>query len=106
MLKEKTYDSGDIVTVYLQTGQEILGKFVSEDDISTVIKKPLTVAIGPQGAAFQTFTVTGDSENDVSFKTGKIISVLKTNKETSESYKTATSGQRQIVVPGNGAILQ
>ena len=26
MLKEKTYEKGDIVTVYLQTGQEILGK--------------------------------------------------------------------------------
>ena len=48
MLKEKTYNSGDIVTVYLQTGQEILGKFVSEDDSSTVLTKPLTVAIGPK----------------------------------------------------------
>jgi hypothetical protein len=103
MLKEKTYDSGDIVTIYLQTGQEILGKFVSEDDNSTVIKKPLTVAIGPKGAAFQTFTVTGDSENEVSFKTGKIISVLKTNDATSSSYIEATSG---IVVPGKGGILQ
>ena len=27
MLKEKTYEKGDIVTLYLQTGQEILGKF-------------------------------------------------------------------------------
>jgi hypothetical protein len=83
MLKEKTYNSGDIVTVYLQTGQEILGKFVSEDDSSTVLTKPLTVAIGPKGAAFQTFTVTGDSEKNVSFKTGKIISVLRTNEATS-----------------------
>jgi ABC-type enterochelin transport system ATPase subunit len=103
MLKEKTYNSGDIVTVYLQTGQEILGKFVSEDDTTTIIKKPLTVAIGPQGAAFQTFTVTGDSENDVSFKTGKIISVLKTNDATSSSYIEATSS---IITPDKGGIIQ
>ena len=103
MLKEKTYDSGDIVTVYLQTGQEILGKFVSEDDSSTVLTKPLTVAIGPQGAAFQTFTVTGDSENNVSFKTGKIISVLKTNEATSSSYIEATSG---IIVPAKGGLVK
>jgi len=106
MLKEKTYESGDIVTLFLQTGQEILGKFVSEDDSSTVVCKPLTVALGQKGAVFQTFTVTGDSESNVSFKTGKIISVLKTNTATSASYKTATSGQPQIVVPGNGGILQ
>ena len=103
MLKEKTYNSGDIVTVYLQTGQEILGKFVSEDDTSTVLTKPLTVAIGPQGAAFQTFTVTGDSEKNVSFKTGKIISVLKTNEATSSSYIEATSG---IIVPPKGGIVK
>ena len=103
MLVEKTYNSGDIVTVYLQTGQEILGKFVSEDDTSTVLTKPLTVAIGPQGAAFQTFTVTGDSENNVSFKTGKIISVLKTNEATSSSYIEATSG---IIVPPKGGLVK
>ena len=103
MLKEKTYNSGDIVTVYLQTGQEILGKFVSEDDSSTVLTKPLTVAIGPKGAAFQTFTVTGDSEKNVSFKTGKIISVLKTNEQTSASYIEATSG---IIVSAKGGLVK
>jgi hypothetical protein len=103
MLKEKTYNSGDIVTVYLQTGQEILGKFVSEDDSSTVLTKPLTVAIGPKGAAFQTFTVTGDSEKNVSFKTGKIISVLRTNEATSSSYLEATTG---LIVPPKGGIVK
>jgi len=42
-------------------------------------------------------------KKNVSFKTGKIISVLKTNKATSESYRTATSG---LVVPEKGGILQ
>ena len=59
--------------------------------------------MGPKGAMFQTFTVTGDSENDVSFKTGKIISVLKTNDATSTSYIEATSG---LVLPGAGGNLQ
>ena len=103
MLKEKTYEKGDIVTVYLQTGQEILGKLDSEDDNYIVITKPLTIAMGPKGAMFQTFTVTGDSENEVSFKTGKIISVLKTNDATSTSYIEATSG---LVLPGAGGNLQ
>jgi len=102
MLKEKTYDHGDIVTVYLQTGQEILGKFVSEDDSFTTITKPLTIAMGPKGAAFQTFTVTGDSEYDVQFKSNKIISVLKTRKDTADSYTQATS---TIITPGKGGLI-
>ena len=102
MLKEKTYDHGDIVTVYLQTGQEILGKFVSEDDSFTTITKPLTIAMGPKGAAFQTFTVSGDSANNVALKTSKIIAVLKTNDDTADSYRTATTG---LVVPAQGKLV-
>jgi len=103
MLKEKTYEKGDIVTVYLQTGQEILGKLDSEDDNYIVITKPLTIAMGPKGAAFQTFTVTGDSENNVHFKQGKVISMLKTRKDTADSYTQATS---TIITPDKGKILQ
>lgn len=101
MLKEAKYKSGDIVTLYLQTGQEVLGKFVKENAGYTTINKALTVAIGPQGAAFQPFTVTGDSEKEVEFKTDKIISVLKTNKQTTEAYRAATSG---IIVPEEGLV--
>ena len=102
MLKEKTYEHGDIVTVYLQTGQEILGKFVSEDDNQTTITKPLTIAMGPKGAMFQTFTVTCDSEYDVHFKSNKIISVLKTRKDTADSYTQATS---TIITPDKGGLI-
>tara|TARA_B110001454_G_C12409233_1_gene304382 strand:- start:44 stop:355 length:312 start_codon:yes stop_codon:yes gene_type:complete len=102
MLKEKTYENGDIVTIYLQTGQEILGKLDSEDDNYIVITKPLTIAMGPKGATFQTFTVTGDSENNVHFKQGKVISMLKTRKDTAESYTQATS---TILTPGNGGLI-
>ena len=102
MLKEKICEKGDIVTVYLQTGQEILGKLDSEDDNYVVITKPLTIAMGPKGAAFQTFTVTGDSENNVYFKQGKVITMLKTRKDTADSYTEATS---TIITPGKGGIL-
>ena len=102
MLKEKICEKGDIVTVYLQTGQEILGKLDSEDDNYIVITKPLTIAMGPKGAAFQTFTVTGDSENNVYFKHGKVITMLKTRKDTADSYTEATS---TIITSGKGGIL-
>ena len=102
MLKEKTYEKGDIVTVYLQTGQEILGKLDSEDDNYIVITKPLTIAMGPKGAAFQTFTITGDSENNVYFKQEKVITMLKTRKETTDAYTQATS---TIITPDKGGIV-
>jgi len=52
---------------------------------------------------FQTFTVTGDSESNVHFKQGKVISMLKTRKDTADSYQTATS---TIITPDKGGIVQ
>ena len=102
MLKENKYEKGDIVTLYLQTGQEILGKLDEENGSYIVITKPLTIAMGPKGAMFQTFTVTGDSENNVYFKQDKVISMLKTRKETTDAYTQATS---TIITPDKGGIV-
>ena len=52
MLKEKRYEEGDIVTLVLTGGQELLGKFVSESGDYFIIKKPLTLMYG-QKISFQ-----------------------------------------------------
>lgn len=101
MLVEKAYKVNDIVTIALASGQEALGKLVKEDDNTVVLTRPLTIAFGPQGAAFQPFTMTGDSEGEVSFMKDKVVAILKTNKETTDGYRQATSG---LVVPEGGLI--
>lgn len=102
MLIEKSYKLNDIVTLALASGQEVLGKLVKEDDSSIVLTRPLTIAFGPQGAAFQPFTMTGDSEGEVSFIKDKVVAILKTNRETTEGYRAATSG---LVVPEKGGLI-
>lgn len=102
MLVEKSYKINDIVTIALTSGQEALGKLVKEDDNIIILTRPLTIAFGPQGAAFQPFTITGDSEGEVSFMKDKVVAILKTNKETTEGYRAATSG---LVVPEKGGLI-
>lgn len=102
MLVEKAYKTNDIVTLALASGQEALGKLVREDDKSITLVRPLTIAFSQQGAAFQPFTMTGDSEGEVSFVKDKVVAVLKTNKETTEAYRAATSG---LVVPEKGGLI-
>lgn len=101
MLKNKRrYNEGDIVTLVMVGGQELLGKFVEESGDYFVIKKPLTLVYGQQ-ISFQPFTVTGDSEGEVVLHYDKIVSVLQTNKETTKAYQSATSG---LVTPDKGLI--
>ena len=102
MLVKTQYKVNDIITIALISGQEVLGKLVSDTDNAIVITRPLTIAFSQQGAAFQPFTMTGDSEGEVSFMKDKVVAILKTNKETSESYRAATSG---LVVPEKGGLI-
>ena len=46
--------------------------------------------------------MTGDSEGEVTFIKDKVVAVLKTNKETTEGYRAATSG---LVVPEKGGLI-
>jgi hypothetical protein len=102
MLVEKAYKVNDIVTMALNSGQEVLGKLVREDEENFVLLRPLTIAFGQQGAAFQPFTMTGDSEGEVSFMKDKVVAVLKTNKETTDGYRQATTG---LVVPEKSGLI-
>lgn len=50
MLVQAKYKVNDIVTISLMSGQEALGKLISENSDAIVLSRPLTIAIGPQGA--------------------------------------------------------
>lgn len=102
MLTETKYKTNDIVTVALITGQELIGKFVSENDKEIKVKKPLSLIVGPQGAAFQPFTMTGDSDSEVSIRSGTVISILHARSDVATAYSGATSG---LVVPDKPGLI-
>lgn len=102
MLKEKSYNANDIVSVVLATGQELITKFVSEDINGATIRRPLILAVGPDGnASFQPFSFTGDSEGEVTVRSTQVVAIMKSRGEISQAYSAATSG---LVVPNSGLI--
>lgn len=102
MLKEKSYNANDIVSVVLATGQELITKFVSEDMSGVTIRRPLILVVGQDGnAGFQPFTFTGDSEGEVTVRTMQVVAIMKSRSEISKAYSAATSG---LVVPDSGLI--
>jgi len=82
----------DIVTVALSSGQEVIGKFVEEADDTITMERPLTIAFGPEGAAFQPFTMTGDSDGKVTLNKKLVIATMPAREETGKNYRQATSG--------------
>mgnify|MGYP003626107466 FL=1 len=51
MLIQKTHGIGDVVSMKLSTGEEIIGRLEEETDTGFKVKKPMAIVMGQQGLA-------------------------------------------------------
>ena len=58
MLIETPYKVGDVVTIKLTSGEELVGKFEASDDTQIKINKPLTLVASEKGIGLQQFLFT------------------------------------------------
>ena len=55
MLIETPYKVGDVITIKLTSGEELVGKFEADDDTKIKVNKPLTLVAGQKGIGLQQF---------------------------------------------------
>lgn len=98
MLIEKKPVAGDVVTIRLISGEEIVGKLaLSSDNNVTKLSKPIVVALqmlpnNQASIAFLPFLASTDEGNSVSFpNTALVVSATKTRSDVSTRYIQATS---------------
>ena len=62
MLLEKGFKEGDVITMKLITGEELLARYVEETDLYYKISKPRSIVMTQQGIGLTSFLFTGDDE--------------------------------------------
>jgi hypothetical protein len=92
MLITKGASIGEVVTMKLVTGEEIIGKLATETDTHYGIARPLTLVAGPKGLGLQPWLFTVDTEKTIKFPKDKVIIIDSTMKEMADSYLTGTTG--------------
>jgi len=92
MLIEAPYKNGDIVTIKITSGEELVGKLDQEQPDGYKIKTPLTLIMNQQGLGLQQYLFTGDPEKAYEFKKDKVITITKTIKQFADAYQQQTSG--------------
>ena len=90
MLIQKPLDQGDIVSIKLLTGEEVLGRYVSETDTEIHVKKPCTLAMGQQGMGIVPWMMTTQPEI-TKLNKATVIAYAPTDKEIARAYTEATS---------------
>jgi hypothetical protein len=91
MLINKGFSAGDVVSVKLINGDEIIARFGSEDTDSITIEKPLAITVGPQGLGMMPWMFLGDKDN-ITIKKSHYFTMVPSKKEAADQYMQGTTG--------------
>ena len=75
MLIEAPYKKGDIVTIKLMSGEELVGRFEKEDDKQIQLHYPLTLVASEKGIGLQQFLFTAEVNRSYTVKHTAILCV-------------------------------
>ena len=92
MLLEQPYKNGDVITIKLASGEELVGKLVEETENYIKLKTPLTLVANQQGLGLQQFLFTGDPEGTIKIGQNAITVMTKTVDNFAKLYTERTTG--------------
>jgi hypothetical protein len=91
MLLSKPITAGEVVSIKLISGEEIIARLDEEHTDHVILAKPLSVSIGPNGLGMMPFMFL-NSSNTVNIKQSHIIAMGVAKKEASDQYIQGTTG--------------
>tara|TARA_B100000900_G_scaffold414486_1_gene441257 strand:- start:275 stop:562 length:288 start_codon:yes stop_codon:yes gene_type:complete len=90
MLLEQPIKKGSIITVKLNSGEELVARFESEDDSALNISKVRTVAHGQQGLGIIPWMMTSQTAT-ISINKSTVVAYTPTDNEIAKSYQENTT---------------
>lgn len=85
---------GDIVTIKITSGEEIIGSFISQDDKGIKLRKPLMMAMTQNGPGLMPYFMSSDTmseASEVTFNSALVVAMAKVHKPFADAYTESTS---------------
>jgi hypothetical protein len=92
MLLDKGVTVGEIITLKLTSGEEVLGKLVEETNDYFKLNKPRVLTAGAQGIGMAPYLFTVDPDKDIKLLRSNVTVVEATMKEYADSYTQGVTG--------------
>jgi hypothetical protein len=109
MLLGKTLNSGDVASIKLNNGDEIIAKITDLSDTLVTVTKPLLMILsqdprtGQPGVQMAPFWMMGANHDDkFSINRQQIVCMVKSNDDAKANYTTQTTG---LAVPRSGGLI-
>ena len=96
LFNKQKFAAGDIISVKLITGDEVMGKFV-EDTMGTItLDRPLMLAMTQKGPAMAPVLVTVNPDSKLTFNTQAITVMAESDAEIGKQYVYQTTGIQPV----------
>lgn len=92
MIIETPYKQNDTITIKTVGGDELVARFIEENDKTVTIQKPLALMATPQGIGLGPFTFTVNPDAKIKLNKDAVLFVHKTDGEMARQYVSSTSG--------------
>ena len=86
------YKDGDVVSIKLSSGEEMIATLINETDKTVVVSKPRMLVAGEKGMMLAPYMFTVNPDAKYTIRLNSIICVCKTEENTAKSYNSQTSG--------------
>ena len=91
MIIEK-YKQGQIYTLKLVTGEEVITRFTEDSTFHYKVYKPLVLSVTATGVAMTPFLFTAEIEGNIDIPKTAVIAIAQTERSTANQYISGTSG--------------
>lgn len=92
MLIDKGAAVGEVVTLKLTSGEELIGKLVEETDVHYKLSRPMVIAMGQQGPGLMPYLFTVSPDKDIKLSKGTVTVVAATDKMFADQFIQTTTG--------------
>jgi hypothetical protein len=93
---KKDFSNGDVVSIKLINGDELIARFESEDENNITISRPLAITMSAQGMGLIPWVFLGKDES-VTLRKKNTFFVVPSKGEAAKQYTEGTTG---LVMPG------
>ncbi len=92
MLIDKGITAGEVITLKLASGEEVIAKLVEENVTSYKIVKPLVLSMGPKGVGMIPYLFTVNPAKEIFINKTQVTVVSPTDKDFANQYIEGTTG--------------
>ncbi len=92
MLIDKGVALGEVVTLKLTSGEEIVAKLIEEGPMHYKLSKPLVLSMSPKGIGMVPYLFTVRPDKDIKMNKSTVVVIEASDKEFADQYLSGTTG--------------